>query len=506
MRETRERSLLAIGAIAGALVALVALACWRRWQILDDSPFPVGIDGYFYPTQLRALLERGELAYPDVPLAFLLMAPFAAATDPIVGTKLAAAVLGALIVLPAFGIGARLGKSTGAGLVAAALASTSAGSSFLAIEFVKNGIGMTIALTAVWLVLRACERASRLRITLAVACALAAFATHKLAGAFVLLVAAPALLGALSDRGVLHGRRLVYAIAGVAALVIIGVAGFGHHLIAGALTTHAELGAPALVRDGRVLLGMGHEALIGAVLGSAAFALLLFDRARALSRPERVVAWVVIALALGIAFPWLAVSDPQGLALRVRVIAFVPMALCAAIVAGALHRVLSSRSASGVRAIVPDGVLAAAAIAIVLAMPARRIEGRIVAHPAMVAAVQAMTADVPPGDVIIASERHVMFMIAWYTRLPARLSPDAVPPEKRWRAITLAFIGVGSPLDQLLTEARTDARRGPAIPAPIGLHPRHPNGFVLMPEATWTWLLEQLPPQARARWAAWPTI
>src|SRR5688500_12950615 len=142
MAETPARSWPAILAIAAALLALVVWSCWQRWQILDDTPFPVGIDGYFYPIQLRAILERHELAYPDFPLAFLLMTPFAAATDPLVGAKLAAAFYGALIVLPAYGVGARLGKSPGAGLVAAVLAATSAGSSFLTIEFVKNGIGM----------------------------------------------------------------------------------------------------------------------------------------------------------------------------------------------------------------------------------------------------------------------------------------------------------------------------------------------------------------------------
>jgi hypothetical protein len=238
---------------------------------------------------------------------------------------------------------------------------------------------------------------------------------------------------------------------------------------------------------------MGHEALIGAVLGWLALAALAFDRVPSLTRPVRVVAWIAIALSLAIAFPWLAVDDSQGLAFRVRVIAFIPMALCAAIASGVLHRF-------GAR--IHNGVLVALSLVLLIAMPTRRIEGRIVAHPAMVAAVQAMSGDVPAGDVVIVPERHIMFMIAWYTRLPVRLSPEAVPEARRWRAMPLAFIGGGSPLDQLLLEAR----REPTIAAPIGLHPRHPNGFVLVREATWKWLLDQMPPAARAHYAAWPTI
>ncbi|MFN0247133.1 MAG: hypothetical protein ACKV2T_09495 [Kofleriaceae bacterium] len=516
---TRRGRWIAACVLLGALLTLFALTFWRRWQILDETPFPVGIDGYFYPTHLRALLEHGELAYPDFPVAFLLMAPFAAATDPIVGAKLAAAFYGALIVLPAYGLGARLGRSRGAGLVAAALAATSAGSTYLTIEFVKNGIGMTIAVTAIWLVLRATDRSpsdrlSKSRTAIAITLVIAAFATHKLAGAFVVVVGAPAILGALADRAVLHGRRLIYAILGLVALgAVIGIA-FGGHLVGDAFSSRAQLGAPALAREGKVLLSMGHEALIGAVLGWLALALLAFDRAHELARPARVVAWVTIGLSLAIAFPWLAVEDPQGLAFRLRVVAFIPMVLSAAIVAGAFHRALTGivepkRSAidggprlRGKRAIVPDGILAVLALVVVIAMPARRIEGRIVAHPAMVAAVQAMAGDVPEGDVVIVPERHIMFMIAWYTRVPVRLSPEPVPEAKRWRAMPLAFIGMGSPLDQLLVEGR----REPTIPAPIGLHPRHVNGFVLVREATWAWLLDQLPPDARAHFAAWPTI
>src|SRR3954464_2524673 len=132
---------LATVGIAAALAALVAWSAWSRWMTLTESPFPVGIDGYFYPIQLRSLLDHGGLAYPASPLAFWLMWPLAAATDPIVGAKLGASIYIALIALPAYGIAARLSHSRGAGLVAAALATTSAGSAFLTVEFVKNGIG-----------------------------------------------------------------------------------------------------------------------------------------------------------------------------------------------------------------------------------------------------------------------------------------------------------------------------------------------------------------------------
>src|SRR5262245_50600145 len=244
--------------VAAAVVALAAWSLWQRWQLLSVSPFPLGVDGYFYPIQLRSLLEHGELAYPASPLAFYLMAPFAALTDPITGAKLASAVLGAAIAGPAYAVGARLGGSRGAGLVAAALATTSAGSLYLTVEFVKNGIGLTVALTALWLLLRAAERPGRLRIAAAIACLAAAYATHKMAAAIALGVAIPAGLAGLAARGRLHGRRwLVLA----AALAVVGAVALGLGalfpqrflsasdvaLVRGLVSTTPRWTAPALV-------------------------------------------------------------------------------------------------------------------------------------------------------------------------------------------------------------------------------------------------------------------
>ena len=65
----------------------------------------------------------------------------------------------------------------------------------------------------------------------------------------------------------------------------------------------------------------------------------------------------------------------------------------------------------------------------------------------------------------------------------------------------LSFIGMGSPLDHALD----DARREPGITPPIGFHPRHRNGLVLVTEATWQWILARLGDQG-AYWAKWPTI
>ena len=490
---------------------MVALAFWQRWSVLSASPFPIGIDGYFYPIQVRSLLEHGALQYPASPLTFWFMAPFAAATDPIVGAKLGAALGTALIAMPAYGVGARLGKSRGAGLLAAALASASAGSVYLSLEFVKQGIGLTIAVAALWCVLCAIETPSRSRLAIAGAAVLAAILTHKMAAALIVIVAVPAAIEEARARGGLRGRRLIYVM--LAALVTIVVA-----LVVGAvapqrLVTTTDLGlaggllsatahwsAPALVTP-HLTLAFDHEAAIGGVLALVAAILVL--RGPWFAGGERVAALVIVALGLGIGLPWLAVDDPQGLGFRLRIAAFVPMALSAALVArGALAFVLGHRDRpEGAR--VREIILALAAAALFArGIHADRTEGQVLTHPALAAAAMAATDQIPANATVIVPERHILFMIAWYTRAPVSLKPDPIPYAHRVRIFGLAFIGANSPLDHALDAARAD----PSVTPPIGLHPRHRNGLVLVTEPTWDWMLAHLPPRSRSYFAAWPTI
>jgi hypothetical protein len=126
----------------------------------------------------------------------------------------------------------------------------------------------------------------------------------------------------------------------------------------------------------------------------------------------------------------------------------------------------------------------------------------IYTHPALVTAAEALTSRVPPGATLIIPERHIAFLVAWYTRAPVALRPDAIAPALRYRLLPLHFIGAGSALDRALLAARAE----PALIPPLGVHPLDPNGLVLVAEPTWRWVLAQLPPADRAYFAAWPTI
>jgi hypothetical protein len=505
-------------AIAAALAALVAASFAMRWGVLAGSPYPIGVDGFFYPIQVRSLLAHGSLVYPASPLTFWWMAPFAAITDPITGAKLGAALGGALIAIPAFGVGARLGKGVGAGLVAAALATTSAGSAYLSIEFVKQGIGLTVALAALWLILRMLEAPSRRRVILAIGGVSATLLAHKLAAGVLVAIAIPAAWWEARAR--LFGRRLLYATAGAVLLAVV-VLGLGLAapqrfvspddlaLVRALVTTRARWSDPVLATR-TFTLTMEHEALIGAFVALAAAVALLLGPKR---RPsERVTGWAFVGLGLVLGLPWLDVADPQGLAFRLRIAAFVPLASNAALTAGAIPmaRIVAwaatvlGRRGLGEAALTAAATAAFAGLALVLALCGlhERTEGRILAHPALVAGAMAATERIPPGDTVIVPERHIAFMVAWYSGKPVSLRPESVPHDQRVRLLPLSFIGKGSPLEQAIDAARVE----PGLAPPIGLHPHYRNGLVLVAEPTWDWILAQLPERDRHHFIRWPTI
>lgn len=527
---------------AAALIFLAVRGFQVRWELLTASPYPLGVDGYFYPIQLRSLLERGHLYYPASPLAFWLMAPLAALADPILGAKLGAALGGAAVVWPAYALGRRLGGGRVAGLLAAVLAVSSTGSLLLSAEFVKNAFGVTFGLAALAAVLAAIDQQreqpidqpSWRRWALAALGLLAALLAHKMAMALVLALGAPALVQLGWRRWPGRRRQLGLAVAVAAgALALLGVLAPGRflspahlELLAGLFSGAWRWDAPALA-IGRFKLSLGGEAWQAGVASLVAAAVLalpwLMRRWRgwkgrregvtsegassegassgaAAAPASRLPAWSIVVLGLLVAWPTLAVEDPQGLGFRLRLIAFVPLALAASIAVGGALPYLRK-----LHALAP--LLGRAAVALALALwlgfaPTRLDRGVVYAHPAMIAAVQGLARAVPPGDTVVVSERHTAFMATWYTRVRTSVRPTAGTPARRWRLMTLSFIGTDKPMSRALDAAR----RRPELVAPRGLHPKHHDGLVLLPEATWQWVLTQLPPGPRRYYEAWPAL
>lgn len=495
-------------AVVAALIGLVAWSFYNRYDFLSLSPYPMGIDGYFYPVQLRSLLDTGSLYYASSPLSLYFMAPFAAATDPITGAKIGAALGGALLIVPVYFLGRRVSGDRAVGLLASTLIVTSLESFYLTTEFVKNGIGLTVAASYVCVLLWALDAPSRRRFALAAAALGVTALTHKMALAVAVLASVPPLIAAVPDwrdRRVRVG--LIAAGAGLVALVALGVIFPDRFIGPGDLGLFSDLfrsspdfSMPALAPPRVEPLRLGNEVGLAAVLAIAAIVLHVAARKHEalrndeLSRHDAVAFVGFAAFAVFAAIPFLDVSDPQSLGFRVRLMAFVPLAVCAAAAAGRALRFLTPT----MRAV----VILPFCVGWMASRPAQTTQGTVVTHPAMASAVRALDGVVPADHVVIVPERHIAFMAAWYTDSYVRLRPEPVPPERRWRMLPLNLM---SPtLRKTIDRVRNEHPEG--IPLPRGLHPSHPNGLVLMPEVTWQWVLDNLPEGPRRHYTRWVTI
>lgn len=142
---------------AGILFVIVMAGVGVRAWLLFSTPWMPGINGAYYLVQARALLERGALGIPDMPLVFhlhaglawLLSTVFAFAPDNaiILAVKCCDALLPPLAALPVFALTRRwaihLGKPCATvPLAAAALAVLSFPLMGMVGEFQKNSLGL----------------------------------------------------------------------------------------------------------------------------------------------------------------------------------------------------------------------------------------------------------------------------------------------------------------------------------------------------------------------------
>jgi hypothetical protein len=490
-------------ACAVAVAGLVGHAAAARLEFLRSSPYPLGVDGYYYAIQLRSLLETGHLAYPASPLVFWLFAPLAAATDPIVGAKIGAALITALIAVPAYLLGKRLSGLRAGGLLAAALAAQSAIGFYLATEFVKQGAGLTAAAAFLAALAAAIERPTRPRLALAALLLLACAATHKTALLFAVGLGAPAAIArfAAADAAVRRRRLLVVAAAGLsllAAVLLLGALFPGRFpalgelgLLAHTVRAHADLRLPVLAARGAPPLVFRHEVTWTVGLALLCLGAWLVERRRGAVLPP--LAWGLLGAALLLGLPWLDARDEQGLAMRLRlgaVLLFPPLGALALALVG-------RRLAVATRACAALGVAAG----FLVLLPAASSEGTLAAHPALVTASRALAGALPEDAVVVTQERHLLFMVAYHARVRACLHPPAGVPEER-----LYRLFPGALLRRELRAALDDLRAhpDPTLAPPLDLHPWAVDGLVLVSERTYQVLLGRLPEAARAHYLRWP--
>ena len=472
-----------------AVGALFVLAAVIRLHALTASPYPTGIDGYFYLIQVRSLLEDGHLYYPSAPLVPWLMALAALVTSPVMAVKTVAALGSAAMILPSYVIARRISGSIGAALLGAALVGGSAQSLYLSTEFVKQAVGLSLALGCVAALAALVEKPGRARGMVAagllVTCALA----HKTALGLALILSTPVVVA-----HVWHLRRRVSILVGLA-VVALGALVWAardpsaplRHLF----RAHADLGFVVLATPARSPLVLGHEVALAAGLAVAGLALAGFRKPESGPRlPALAIGFV--AFAIFQALPWLDIADDQGLGYRLRLCACVCLAPCAALVAAQLLR--------WVMPALRTPLLLLATGLVLLLRPWSSNEGVIKAHPAMVEATSRLAGVLPPDTTVVIPERHTAFMAAWYGRVNVRLHPPAaVDPVRTFRLLPGAEIRPG------LWAALDDLRAHPVagIAPSRDLHSLHPNGLVLLAEPTFQYLVSRLPADELQWYKAW---
>ena len=474
-----------------AVVALSVVVAWVRLRALQDSPYPTGIDGYWYLIQVRSLLERGHLHFPSAPLVPWLMAAAAPFLGLVLAVKTIAALGSALLVVPSYALARRLTGQRGPALIGAALAATSAQSFFLCTEFVKQAVGLTLAVGFAAALAAVLERPCKLRIAAAAILLLACALTHKTALGLALLMAGPPVAVVLW-----RNRGSAVVCMGVAALAVssISVAWTARDSLAplrSLFCRHADLSFAVLNIPGQSPLVLGCEVALAAGLAAAALVVALLRKA--VNGPRLpVLAIGFVGFGLFQALPWLNIADNQGLGYRLRLCACVSLAPCSALIASRILRTA--------RPVARTAVLVLVVCSILVLRSWRSDEGVIKAHPAMVEATARLAGALPSDAVVVVPERHTAFMATWYGRVNARLRPPpSIDASRTFRLLPGAAIrpDLWAALDRLR------AHPVAGVAPPLDLHALHPNGLVLLSENTFRHLIAELPEFERQRYEEW---
>jgi hypothetical protein len=481
------------------VTGLLAWAITARLRFLLSSPYPWGVDGYWYAVQARSLLETGALAYPTPPLVPWLMALAARFTDPILGAKIVAAVGTALAVIPTYLLGRRMSGARAAGLLAAALMATAAGSFYLATEYVKEGIGVTGALAFAAALWWALEGSSRWRLVVPILLLLSCALTHKTSLALGVIMGSPLILQRARRarrRWMLLGFLLLSTLIVMGALSprrFVGLADL--RLFAELLSSRAQWSLPVLVHRDGTRLFFQHEAALAGIVALISLGVALVHRARigggeAPTVEPSPVVFPMAVLALILALPWLDVRNPDGLGYRLRLLAFVPLALLGAWAAHAVLRRIGARRGP---------LFLAAALALVVSRPVSR-DGIVHTHPGLALVLRSFAGVVPQGATVIVPERRIAFMAVWYARVDARTRPSS----RSSSATVFRLLPEGAILPALARLLDDPEAVPPGGAPPRELH-YLPHGLVLLTEQTFQHLLERLPEAARAYYLRWPS-
>ena len=198
------------------------------------------------------------------------------------------------------------------------------------------------------------------------------------------------------------------------------------------------------------------------------------------------------ALALMLALPWLSSRDPDGLVFRLRIMAFVTLAVCAP---AAIAQLIATA-----RPRVRQLLLIAAAAALLALVPLRYAAPVTWPNPSHMAGAAAAADHTPPDAIIIVNHRQLAFMVKWAADREARTRPPGAAEARP--TFRLASPGVLPPTVLRDLEG-FEERLSADVPRPVRLVPEKPKWMILFAEPTWQALIQAASPPDRAQLEPW---
>ncbi|TQV72223.1 hypothetical protein FLL45_18565 [Aliikangiella marina] len=132
-------------------VVIVSYSVCLFYYLVNITPHPMGMDGYYYLLQHRAIIETGELYVNDAPITFLIVALLSFLFSPVIAVKLVSILALAACLYFCSRIIFELTHNAWWSLLAVLLISTSPNIEFYLTEFIKNGLGLAIV---AWVILK----------------------------------------------------------------------------------------------------------------------------------------------------------------------------------------------------------------------------------------------------------------------------------------------------------------------------------------------------------------
>lgn len=411
-----------------ALAVVLLVGVTIRGLVVFAEDWPRGINGGYYPVQVRAILRSGTLALPDFPLLFYVQALVALALRPfcadlgraiVLATQLTDTVLPCLVALPVFLLARawvppeRRRNLPIVVLCAGLVAVVNPMGLRMAGDMQKNSVALGLSLLFVYFA----DRYLREHGGAAAAGALAALALTGLThlGAFgmtlvlALLLSGVALWDSHSRRRLLIALPLVALVCAAAALAVFAF--FDPERIqrlAGYLLAPARLlGKGPAIGPGRPGLPGGPgglmarpEALPGLALGGLGLWmwLLLVD----VDRGQRRTALACSLAALGLACPWL----QADIGMRLALMSILPGVVCVVFSLAHWPRVWGCVLAGGM----------VAALTLTGTLRALRTNPPGTVSPGMVAELRDLAGRIrEPARTLIIARHGLEWWAAWFT-------------------------------------------------------------------------------------------